>query len=167
MCVRTRESAFSWCLKKSSMMHDDHSHWQPDWCNVTVAVSVNDRIDCHLKHHSFRCKSKVHFYTIVLNSSKTSTCCSNVRITLLLPIAKKIETNDINSSKYAIEIIETMFIPHCPPEVTACISTRKCVVRFFVSMSWISVPCHEGPPATRGHFRSEPEVAACGRYYCS
>ena len=30
MCVRTRESTFSWCLKKSSMMHDDHSHWQPD-----------------------------------------------------------------------------------------------------------------------------------------
>ena len=27
--------------------------------------------------------------------------------------------------------------------------------------------CHEFPfPATRGHFRSEPEVAARGRYYC-
>ena len=27
MCVRrpTRESAFSWCLKKSSMVHDDRS----------------------------------------------------------------------------------------------------------------------------------------------
>ena len=37
----------------------------------------------------------------------------------------------------------------------------------FDSMSWISVPCHEGPPATRGHFRSEPEVAARGRYYCT
>ena len=27
--------------------------------------------------------------------------------------------------------------------------------------------CHEGPPATRGHFRSETEVAARGRYYCN
>ena len=28
------------------------------------------------------------------------------------------------------EIIETMFIPSHPPEVSAGISTRKCVVRF-------------------------------------
>ena len=31
----------------------------------------------------------------------------------------------------------------------------------------MSVPCHEGPPATRGHFCSEPAVAGGGRYYCS
>ena len=30
----------------------------------------------------------------------------------------------------------------------------------------MSVPCHEGPPATRGHFCSEPAVAGGGRYYC-
>ena len=29
-----------------------------------------------------------------------------------------------------VEIIETMFIPSRPPEVSARISTRKCVVRF-------------------------------------
>ena len=87
MCVRTCESAFSWCLKKSSMMHDDRTGSLLD----AVSLSVNDRIYCHLKHHSIRCKSKVHFDTIVLklNSSKTSTCCSNVRITLLLPMALK------------------------------------------------------------------------------
>ena len=29
------------------------------------------------------------------------------------------------------------------------------------------VPCHEGPPATKGHFSSEPAVAGRGRYYCT
>ena len=29
-----------------------------------------------------------------------------------------------------------------------------------------SVPCHEGPPATKGQFSSEPAVAGRGRYYC-
>ena len=31
----------------------------------------------------------------------------------------------------------------------------------------MSIPCHEGPPATRGHFCSEPAVAGGGRYYCT
>ena len=31
----------------------------------------------------------------------------------------------------------------------------------------MSVPCHEGPPATKGHFSSEPAMAGHGRYYCS
>ena len=58
---------------------------------VSLSVSVNDRVDSHLKHHSIRCKCKVHFDTIVLklNSSQTSTCCSNVGITLLLPKSLK------------------------------------------------------------------------------
>ena len=30
----------------------------------------------------------------------------------------------------------------------------------------MSIPCHEGPPATKGHFSSEPAVAGRGRYYC-
>ena len=34
-------------------------------------------------------------------------------------------------------------------------------------MAHMSVPCHEGPPATKGHFSSEPAVAGGGRYYCS
>ena len=43
-----------------------------------------------------------------------------------------------------------------------------CAVCMYVfdSMLQISIPCHEGPPATRGHFCSEPEMAARGRYYC-
>ena len=41
------------------------------------------------------------------------------------------------------------------------------IMYVFDLMSWISVPCHEGPPATKGHFRSEPEMAARGRYYCT
>ena len=111
------------------MMHDDRTGSLLD--AGSLSVSVNDRVDCHLKHHSIRCKSKVHFDTIVLNSSKTSTCCSNVRITLLLHMALKRNIRTINSSKYATnEIIETMFIPSHPPEVSVCISMRKCVVRF-------------------------------------
>ena len=31
----------------------------------------------------------------------------------------------------------------------------------------MSVPCHEGPHATKGHFSSEPAVAGRGRYYCT
>ena len=34
-------------------------------------------------------------------------------------------------------------------------------------MAHMSVPCHEGPPATKGHFSSEPAVAGGGRYYCT
>ena len=65
------------------------------------------------------------------SNSKTSTCCSNVRSTLLLHMTLKRNVRTINSSKYAMdEIIETMFIPSHPPEVSAGISTRKCVVRF-------------------------------------
>ena len=30
----------------------------------------------------------------------------------------------------------------------------------------MSIPCHEGPPATAGHICSEPAVAGGGRYYC-
>ena len=46
-------------------------------------------------------------------------------------MALKRNVRMINSSKYATdEIIETMFIPSHPPEVSADISTRKCVVRF-------------------------------------
>ena len=48
----------------------------------------------------------------------------------------------------------------------AAILCAVCIYAFD-SMSCISVPCHEGPPATRGHFCSEPEVAARGRYYCT
>ena len=66
MCERTRESAFSLCLKTSSMMHDDRTGSLLD----AVSLSVNDRVDCHLKHHSICCKNNVHFDTIVLNSSK-------------------------------------------------------------------------------------------------
>ena len=33
-------------------------------------------------------------------------------------------------------------------------------------MAHMSFPCHEGPPATKGHFSSEPAVAGRGRYYC-
>ena len=36
----------------------------------------------------------------------------------------------------------------------------------FDIMAHMSVPCHEGPPATKGHFSSEPAVAGGGRYYC-
>ena len=87
MCVRSRESAFSWCLKKSSMKHYDLFGSLLD----AVSLSVNDRVDSNLKHHSIRCKSKVHFDTIVLklNSSNTSICCYNVRSTLLLPMTLK------------------------------------------------------------------------------
>ena len=52
--MRTCESAFSWCLKKSIMVHDDRS------LLGAVSLSVNDRVDSNLKHHSIRCKSKVH-----------------------------------------------------------------------------------------------------------
>ena len=79
MCVCTRESAFNWCSKKSNMVHDDRSLLD------AVSLSVNDRVDSHLKLHSIRCKSKFHFDTIVLNSSETFTCYSTVIITLLLP----------------------------------------------------------------------------------
>ena len=66
-------------------------------CSVTVTVSVNDRIDCHLKHHYIRCKSKVHVDTIGLDSSTTSTCCSNVIISLLLPMALKRNVQTIST----------------------------------------------------------------------
>ena len=54
VCRPTRVSAFSWCLKKLSMVHDDRSLLD------TVSLSENNRVDSHLKHHSIRCKSKVH-----------------------------------------------------------------------------------------------------------
>ena len=44
MCVRTRESAFSWCLKKSSMVHDDRIGSLLD----AVSLSVNDRVNCNV-----------------------------------------------------------------------------------------------------------------------
>ena len=51
--------------------------------------------------------------------------------TLLLHMALKINVRTLNSSKYATdEIIETVFIPSHPQEVSAGISARKCVVRF-------------------------------------
>ena len=34
-------------------------------------------------------------------------------------------------------------------------------------MAHMSIPCHEGPPATAGHLCSEPAVAGGGRYYCT
>ena len=46
MCLRALESAFSWCLKKSSMMHDARTGSQLD--AVSLSVSVNDRVDCTL-----------------------------------------------------------------------------------------------------------------------
>ena len=44
MCVRTRESAFSWCLKKSIMMHDDRIGILRD----AVSLSVNDSVNCNV-----------------------------------------------------------------------------------------------------------------------
>ena len=101
------------------------SHWQPSYCQWTIVIWSTIPF--------VACKSKVHFDTIVLNSSKTYSCCStsNVRIALLQPMALKRNVRTINSSKCATdEIVETMFIPSRPPEVSACISTWKCVVRF-------------------------------------
>ena len=40
-------------------------------------------------------------------------------------------------------------------------------VGFDIMAHIMSVPCHEGPPATKGHISSEPAVAGRGRYYCS
>ena len=37
-------------------------------------------------------------------------------------------------------------------------------VNAFDIMAHMSIPCHEGPPATKGHFSSEPAVAGRGRY---
>ena len=48
-----------------------------------VALSVNDRVDSHLKHHSIRCKSKVHGTHLNIHS------CTTVRSTLLLRMALK------------------------------------------------------------------------------
>ena len=42
MCVRTRESTFSWRLKKSSMMHGVRT----GSLHRAVSLSVNDRVDC-------------------------------------------------------------------------------------------------------------------------
>ena len=39
-------------------------------------------------------------------------------------------------------------------------------VGFDIMAHIMSVPCHEGPPATKGHISSEPAVAGRGRYYC-
>ena len=41
-----------------------------------------------------------------------------------------------------------------------------CNRRVLVDMCQNIHPCHEGPPATRGHFGSEPAVSPHGRYYC-
>ena len=40
-------------------------------------------------------------------------------------------------------------------------------VGFDIMAHIMSAPCHEGPPATKGHISSEPAVAGRGRYYCS
>ena len=120
--ITTRESAFSWCLKKSSMMHDDRTGSLLDAVSLThCPVSVNDRVDCKCDN-SIRWKSNVHFDAIVPNElpKKTSIsciCCSNVRITLY--------RNDV----YSISR---------PQEVSACVSTLKCVVRF-------ETECSRGP----------------------
>ena len=139
MCVHTRESAFSWCLKKSSMMHDERIGSLLD----AVSLSLNYRINCNVCISvclSFEAPLSIPFVARVkftstrlsrTNSSKTSTCCSNVRITLLLHMALKRNVWTVNSSKYATdEIIETMFIPAHPPEVSAGRPRRKCVVPF-------------------------------------
>ena len=39
-------------------------------------------------------------------------------------------------------------------------------VGFDIMAHIMSVPCHEGPPATKSHISSEPAVAGRGRYYC-
>ena len=73
------------------------------------------------------------FDTIAPNSTplKHPPAVLIVRIILLLPMVLKSNLRTINSSKYATdEIIETMFIPSRPPEVSTCISMRKCIVRF-------------------------------------
>ena len=47
-----------------------------------------------------------------------------------------------------------------------CMRSDVCVC-FDIIMAHMPVPCHEGPPATKGHFSSEPAVAGRGRYYCT
>ena len=96
-------------MRPNGMKSSQHSAgaWRSRaWCMMiirigslldAVSLSVNGRIDCHLKHNSIRCKSNVHFDTIVLNSSKTSTWCSNVIITLLLPMGLKRHVRTIST----------------------------------------------------------------------
>ena len=81
MCVCTCESAFSWCLKKSSMMIDDRTG--------SLLDELSSQLSFEGPFHSSQ--EKIHCYTIVLklNSSRTYTSCSNVRITLLLHMALK------------------------------------------------------------------------------
>ena len=57
-------------------MHDDRTGSLLD----AVALSVNDRIDYHLKHHSIRCKSKVHFDTIVLKLNSIWWYCTKTDV---------------------------------------------------------------------------------------
>ena len=62
----------------------------------------------------------------------------------------------------------SIVIDRCATSCCACavkyMLSDVCV--WFDIMAHMSVPCHEGPPATKGHFSSEPAVAGRGRYYC-
>ena len=101
LCTYIHVRAYTWVRIQLVLEEVEHDAW---WSfalaarlmrnSVTVTVSVDDRIDCHMKHHSILCNSKVHFDTIVLDSSKTSTGCSNVIITILLPMALKRNDKD-------------------------------------------------------------------------
>ena len=88
--------------------------------------------------HDSDIKSKTDTLHIYCNPSTAfkhydilmSTYTLNDNITCLQYYIKR-NVRTIKSSKYVTdESIETMFIPSRPPEVSACISTRKWVVRF-------------------------------------
>ena len=119
----------AWCMKiaLAACLMQCHCRWTIESTVISVWLSFEAPL-------SIPFVARVKFKSTRLsrtNSSKTSTCCSNVRITQLLHMALKRNVRTINSSKYATdEIIETMFIPSHPPEVSAGISTRKSVVRF-------------------------------------
>ena len=69
--------------------------------------------------------------------------------------------------RFISHCIQHCYWPVCFIMLCMCCEISCDVCVWFDIKAHMSVPCHEGPPATKGHFSSEPAVAGRGRYYCS
>ena len=105
-----------------------------------------------------------HFKSAAITTTyfevKYSTCvCSHVRITLWI---NAVDFSHIFSIvRFISHCIQHCNWPLCFKMLCICCEIYVCV--WFDIMAHMSVPCHEEPPATKGHFPSERALAGRGR----
>ena len=115
-------------------------------CECVTSIQVSLKAPTHLFEINYQCicTQLLLIYCVYLSHVVYTTTCSNT-FDMYLHYSQ--------TCFWYVLAVHTRYVAFC-----------TCARRYVCQNVY---PCHEGPPATRGHFGSEPAVSPRGRYYCT